>query len=71
VSSAALDKVIDEVVARLLEGQREMLTVLVGEGPDGTEAGKAMERLRQEYPKVEFDVHEGGQPYYPVLLAAE
>jgi DAK2 domain fusion protein YloV len=71
VSSAALDKVIDEVVARLLEGQREMLTVLVGEGPDGTEAGKAIERLRQEYPKVEFDVHEGGQPYYPVLLAAE
>lgn len=71
VSSASLEKVIGEVVARLLEGHREMLTVLLGEGSAGTEAGKAIERLRTKYPKVEFDVHGGGQPYYPVLLAAE
>ncbi len=71
VSSDALAKVVETVVARLLEGRREMLTVLLGEGPAGGEAQRAVEQLRQKYPKVEFDVHEGGQPYYPVLLAAE
>ena len=71
VSSPALAKVVETVVARLLEGRREMLTVLLGEGPAGTEAERAVEQLRQKYPKVEFDVHAGGQPYYPVLLAAD
>ena len=66
-----LPAVIDEVLARLLEGEREMLTVLLGEGEAGAEARTAIEQARRRYPKVEVDVHEGGQPYYPVLLAAE
>jgi DAK2 domain fusion protein YloV len=71
VSSAALEKAVETVVARLLEGRREMLTVLLGEGPAGTDARRVVEQLREKHPSVEFDVHDGGQPYYPVLLAAE
>jgi dihydroxyacetone kinase-like predicted kinase len=53
VASQDLDAVLEAVLARLLRGDREMLTA------------------RQHYPKVEVDVQEGGQPYYPVLLVAE
>jgi DAK2 domain fusion protein YloV len=71
VSSSELGKVIDAVIARLLEGEREMLTALWGEGDSGAEAHALVERARERYPKVEVDLHDGGQPYYPVLLSAE
>ena len=62
---------IADILARVLDGGREMLTVLVGEGEEGERARTIMEEARAEYPLVEIDVHEGGQPFYPVLLAAE
>ena len=27
--------------------------------------------LRASHPEIELDVHDGGQPHYPLLLAAE
>lgn len=71
VSSAEMTVVIDTVTARLVEGQREMLTALLGQGDDAESAARAVEALRSRYPLLEIDVREGGQPFYPVLLAAE
>ena len=71
VASAGMDDVIDHLLARLLEDGRETLTVLLGAGEDARRAAALIERARERYPSVEMDVHEGGQPYYPVLLAAE
>ncbi|MBN1631813.1 MAG: DAK2 domain-containing protein [Thermoleophilia bacterium] len=71
VSSLDMTTAIGEVVALLLSGRREMLTALLGEGDDADEAAAAIESLRDKYPQVEIDVHDGGQPFYPVLLAAE
>jgi dihydroxyacetone kinase-like predicted kinase len=70
-SSAALEDVVVEVIARLLDGGRELLTVLVGEGEDAARALEAVEALRDSHQRVEIDVHEGGQPFYPLLLSAE
>jgi DAK2 domain fusion protein YloV len=71
VASRDVETVIDGVISRLLEGDREMLTVLLGEGESAVRAGAAVERARGRYPNVEIDIHEGGQPHYPALLAAE
>jgi fatty acid kinase len=71
VASRDVEKVIDGVIARLLDGDRVMLTVLLGEGEAAAQVTEAVERARQRYPEVEVDVHEGGQPYYPALFAAE
>jgi dihydroxyacetone kinase-like predicted kinase len=71
VSSAELEPVVEELVARLLDGGREMLTVLVGDGDHAAKAAAVVDRLRGTYPEVEIEVHEGGQPFYPVLLSAE
>ena len=38
------------------------------ESPDVTELVAALER---EHPGLEFEVHEGGQPHYPLLVSAE
>ncbi len=63
------DAVVDAVVETLLDGGREILTILTGsEAPDGDEL---RERLAAAHPGVEVEVHEGGQPHYPLLLGAE
>ena len=63
------DEVVDAVVAELLGGERELLTILTGDdAPDG-EALRA--RLAAAHQGVEVEVHDGGQPHYPLLLAAE
>jgi len=71
VSSADIAAVIEDVVARLLAGRREMLTALLGEGDDARLAAETIEGLRDKYPLTEIDVRDGGQPFYPVLLSAE
>jgi uncharacterized protein len=58
-----------EVVARLLEEPRAVLTLLGGaESPslDGI-----VEAVASSHPELEVEVHEGGQPHYPLLLGAE
>jgi fatty acid kinase len=58
-----------EVVGRLLAEPRTLLTLLTGaELPplDGL-----VERLMSDHPELEVEVHEGGQPHYPLLLGAE
>jgi DAK2 domain fusion protein YloV len=71
VSATALEEVIQTVVSHLVGPEKEMLTALLGEGDLGDQARDIVAGLRKEYPKVEIDIHEGGQPFYPVLLAAE
>jgi DAK2 domain fusion protein YloV len=63
-----LGAVARDVATRLADGAC-ILTILVGEdGPDG-EALAA--DLASAHPGLEIEVHDGGQPSYPLLLAAE
>jgi DAK2 domain fusion protein YloV len=61
--------VADAVVERLLDGGREVLTVLTGDGAPPLEAFLAS--ISERHPEVEVEVHAGGQPHYPLLLSAE
>ena len=68
-SGAELDEVVHEVVDRVLEGGHGFLTILTGEGApplDGLVAS-----VEERHPDVEVEVHEGGQPHYPLLLVAQ
>jgi DAK2 domain fusion protein YloV len=71
VAAAGLSEVIDGLLTRLLRDGRETLTVLLGTDEDAKQAASLIDGARERYPSVEIDVHEGGQPYYPALLAAE
>jgi len=57
------------VLDRLLSEPRGVLTLLTGEEAPALDG--LIEYLRASYPDIELDVHEGGQPHYPLLVAAE
>jgi hypothetical protein len=58
-----------EVVVRLVAEPRALLTLLTGAEPPPLDG--LVERLASAHPELEVEVHEGGQPHYPLLLGAE
>jgi dihydroxyacetone kinase-like predicted kinase len=68
-ASAGFDEVARALIARLLAEPRDVLTLLRGEGAPSLNG--LLEQLAKQYPELELDVHEGGQPHYPLLLSAE
>ena len=71
VAGDEVEPVVADVVGRLLDGGRGLLTALLGLDEDAARAAAALEKLRETYPLVEIDLHQGGQPFYAVLLSAE
>jgi len=69
VSGAEFDAVARALVERLLAEPRDVLTLLTGEGAPPLNG--LLDELAAEHPELELDVHEGGQPHYPLLLSAE
>jgi len=63
------DEVASAVLERLLREPRGVLTLLTGDEPPALD--RLLERIRTDHPELELDVHQGGQPHYPLLLAAE
>ena len=63
------DEVATAVLDVLLAEPRGLLTLLTGEDPPSLE--RLLSQLEAEHPDVELDVHQGGQPHYALLLAAE
>ena len=68
-SGEALEPVATDVVARLVGDGADVLTVLVGDGAGGSEG--VVDAIRVAHPSLEVEVHEGGQPHYPLLFAVE
>ena len=68
-SGEVLQPVATDVVARLVGGGAEVLTVLVGDGAG--ESDGVVDAIRAAHPGLEVEVHEGGQPQYPLLFAVE
>jgi fatty acid kinase len=68
-SGATFDEVARALLDRLLAEPRDLLTLLTGDGAPSL-AG-LLDAVAAEHPELEVDVHEGGQPHYPLLLSAE
>jgi hypothetical protein len=65
----AFDEVARAVLERLLEEPRGILTLLTGEEPPPLNG--ILSELESGHPELEVEVHQGGQPHYPLLLSAE
>jgi dihydroxyacetone kinase-like predicted kinase len=65
----SFDEVVHAVLEQLLAEPRGILTLLTGEDPPSLE--RLLSDLETKHPELELDVHQGGQPHYPLLLAAE
>ena len=57
------------LLERLLAEPRDVLTLLTGEGAPALNG--VLEELAETHPELELDLHDGGQPHYPLLLSAE
>ena len=57
------------VAERLLDGGREILTLLTG--ADEPQLDALVGEIGDRHPDVEIEIHAGGQPHYPLLLSAE
>ena len=64
-----LQPVAREVVERLLEESADILTILVGEEAEGVD--DLLSYVQEAHPDLEVEVHDGNQPHYPLLFAAE
>jgi uncharacterized protein len=64
-----LGPVAREVVERLVGNAADVLTVLVGE--DGEGIDDLVRDVRSAHPELEIEVHDGGQPHYPLLFSVE
>jgi dihydroxyacetone kinase-like predicted kinase len=63
------DTVARAVLERLLAEPRDVLTMLTG--TEEPELADLLDELQQANPDLEVEVHEGGQPHYPLLVSAE
>ena len=68
-SGKILEPVATDVVARLVGDGADVLTVLVGDGAGVSD--EVVDAIRAAHPRLEVEVHEGGQPHYPLLFAVE
>jgi uncharacterized protein len=57
------------VTQALLAQPREVLTLVTGQ--DAPALDGLLDELASQHPDLEIDVHDGGQPHYPLLLSAE
>jgi DAK2 domain fusion protein YloV len=55
----------------MLVSGEEMVTILSGEGAEEEQTQELVDWLTQQFPDVEVEAHEGGQPLYPYLFAVE
>ena len=69
VGAETFDEAARAVVERLLSEPRDVLTLLTGD--DAPVLDGLLTELRTRHPELELEVHSGGQPHYPLLLAAE
>ena len=58
-----------EVIERVLEGERGWLGILTGENAPALD--ELLQAVERSHPDVEVEVHDGGQPHYPLLVVAE
>ena len=68
-SGPAFEEVARALFERLLAEPRDVVTLL--RGADAPPLNALVHELRGRYPELELDVHEGGQPHYPLLVSAE
>ncbi|MGN6431552.1 MAG: DAK2 domain-containing protein [Gaiellaceae bacterium] len=66
---AEFEPVAAAVLKRLLAEPREVVTLLTG--ADEPDVSALVAELERADPELEIEVHEGGQPHYPLLVSAE
>lgn len=71
VSNASLQEACQSLIVSMLESGGDLLTILTGEGAEAAGTASLCEWIAQQYPELELEVQNGGQPLYPYVFAVE
>lgn len=73
LANRKLDKLIHDAVDDITkkDPDKEVITIFYGSEVSEDQAQKLMEQLEDKYSDIEFELHEGGQPYYYYLISIE
>lgn len=71
VDARSFDEAVFWLLAEVELEDRELVTLYYGEGVDESQAQKLVDKLSDNYPELEFEVVEGGQPHYPYIISIE
>jgi len=67
----SLEEVLMEILKSGHAEEEELITLYYGEDLSAQEANRLADRVREAYPALEVELHEGGQPHYQILLSIE
>lgn len=61
----------EKLIKAMLDEDSEVLTIITGDGLKPDQILKFGEKLKKDYPDLEVDIHDGGQPLYPLIVGVE
>lgn len=70
-SALTIEDAVRQVLAQMHAEEGEILTIYYGETITEEEAEALAEMISKEYPDLETEVVDGGQPHYPYILSIE
>lgn len=60
-----------KTIEEMLDEDSEIITLISGEEADEALIDFLEEKLEEMYPDIEVEIHDGGQPVYPLLISVE
>ena len=66
-----VSQVTEDIIEKLMNDDVSTISLFYGNDVNPKDAGALIDRLKDKYPDLEIDVHEGGQPLYYYLISLE
>lgn len=67
----SVSQVTEDTIEKLMNDDVSTISLFYGNDVNPKDAGALIDRLKDKYPDLEIDVHEGGQPLYYYLISLE
>lgn len=71
LASDSKSETLESLIVNMLDDESEIVTIIIGDEGSQDEAGPIIEKLKDTYDEVEFEVHDGQQPVYSYLVSVE
>jgi DAK2 domain fusion protein YloV len=71
VATALADAAVGLLERLLADGPYEIVTIIAGEGAGAADTRRITEWITERHPRLDVEVHQGGQPLYPYLFSIE
>ncbi len=70
-SGDSLQEILMEILEKGSAADYELITLYYGEDLSASAANQLADHVREAFPELEVELHEGGQPHYQIILSIE